>query len=115
MVHVNQSIATPQLSVLGGDLTCSSNQVQLRVNTNDINLEYRWTGPNGFLSREQQPIVSISGTYTLIASNLSGCLTTEVVQVGQSLAAPQVSVLGCLLYTSPSPRDATLSRMPSSA
>ena len=26
-----------------------------------------------------------------------------------------VSVTGCLLYTSPSPRDATLSRMPSSA
>ena len=26
-----------------------------------------------------------------------------------------VSVSGCLLYTSPSPRDATLSRMPSSA
>ena len=25
------------------------------------------------------------------------------------------SVYGCLLYTSPSPRDATLSRMPSSA
>ena len=24
-------------------------------------------------------------------------------------------VIGCLLYTSPSPRDATLSRMPSSA
>ena len=24
-------------------------------------------------------------------------------------------ILGCLLYTSPSPRDATLSRMPSSA
>ena len=26
-----------------------------------------------------------------------------------------ISALGCLLYTSPSPRDATLSRMPSSA
>ena len=26
-----------------------------------------------------------------------------------------IKVLGCLLYTSPSPRDATLSRMPSSA
>ena len=26
-----------------------------------------------------------------------------------------VEVIGCLLYTSPSPRDATLSRMPSSA
>ena len=28
---------------------------------------------------------------------------------------PQAKVLACLLYTSPSPRDATLSRMPSSA
>ena len=27
----------------------------------------------------------------------------------------RVAVSGCLLYTSPSPRDATLSRMPSSA
>ena len=31
------------------------------------------------------------------------------------LDAPLLVVLGCLLYTSPSPRDATLSRMPSSA
>ena len=30
-------------------------------------------------------------------------------------AAILMSHLGCLLYTSPSPRDATLSRMPSSA
>ena len=29
--------------------------------------------------------------------------------------AVRVSSGGCLLYTSPSPRDATLSRMPSSA
>ena len=29
--------------------------------------------------------------------------------------APSQSILNCLLYTSPSPRDATLSRMPSSA
>ena len=29
--------------------------------------------------------------------------------------APHIYIEGCLLYTSPSPRDATLSRMPSSA
>ena len=32
---------------------------------------------------------------------------------GEQIAANKVK--GCLLYTSPSPRDATLSRMPSSA
>ena len=30
-------------------------------------------------------------------------------------AVPSGASTGCLLYTSPSPRDATLSRMPSSA
>ena len=42
----------------------------------------------------------------------------DVVGTGSSRKSATNSVLwhmGCLLYTSPSPRDATLSRMPSSA
>ena len=35
--------------------------------------------------------------------------------MGMENGAPIEDDLGCLLYTSPSPRDATLSRMPSSA
>ena len=47
-------------------------------------------------------------------------LTLEQLQGLQFLAAPNASgqaefSFHCLLYTSPSPRDATLSRMPSSA
>ena len=36
-------------------------------------------------------------------------------EIGYPLVVRPSYVLGCLLYTSPSPRDATLSRMPSSA
>ena len=39
----------------------------------------------------------------------------ETVQVGEILCSSEVFTQDCLLYTSPSPRDATLSRMPSSA
>ena len=44
----------------------------------------------------------------------------QIALVGRSMhriykAARQCGYLTCLLYTSPSPRDATLSRMPSSA
>ena len=42
----------------------------------------------------------------------------EVIIKNQNLQDPSVfddSIYACLLYTSPSPRDATLSRMPSSA
>ena len=35
--------------------------------------------------------------------------------LGMGAVVHQYQVIGCLLYTSPSPRDATLSRMPSSA
>ena len=37
------------------------------------------------------------------------------IEISISLSWPTAGCMGCLLYTSPSPRDATLSRMPSSA
>ena len=40
--------------------------------------------------------------------------TSYTIQYGDTLSTI-AEALGCLLYTSPSPRDATLSRMPSSA
>ena len=36
-------------------------------------------------------------------------------QDARQITADLLRATGCLLYTSPSPRDATLSRMPSSA
>ena len=40
---------------------------------------------------------------------------TNLSVVGGSYEQPKAAILGCLLYTSPSPRDRTRSRMPSSA
>ena len=46
-----------------------------------------------------------------------GAATAKMAALQQTLAAGSLFILCilCLLYTSPSPRDATLSRMPSSA
>ena len=52
----------------------------------------------------------------LIAVLLSAqCTDERVNQVTPQLFSLADNPLDCLLYTSPSPRDATLSRMPSSA
>ena len=50
--------------------------------------------------------------YNVIAARFD---TNYRVAAGHSFGAMIAQVAGCLLYTSPSPRDATLSRMPSSA
>ena len=53
-------------------------------------------------------------TQTIETSQISNsCLDLQIEVIQEPFC--QGSVNGCLLYTSPSPRDATLSRMPSSA
>ena len=52
-------------------------------------------------------LIDIQGSSVLVCLE-NGWDTTAQVHV-------HVQTLACLLYTSPSPRDATLSRMPSSA
>ena len=51
----------------------------------------------------------------MIGSQLSYRLRAFVMLVALGIAVIAIFISGCLLYTSPSPRDATLSRMPSSA
>ena len=55
-----------------------------------------------------------------LAANVTYTIATTLKEMGHLASGPVVAVQhavggGCLLYTSPSPRDATLSRMPSSA
>ena len=52
----------------------------------------------------------------IVNDNLIEVLGTEPAWIELNAVPPvPIMMVGCLLYTSPSPRDATLSRMPSSA
>ena len=64
--------------------------------------------------------INVSGAATFTGSvSIGGTLTyedvTNIDSVGMITARAGINVTGCLLYTSPSPRDRTRSRMPSSA
>ena len=54
-------------------------------------------------------------TMTLLAGTIVCIRDITAPAVFDAIADHHVTHMGCLLYTSPSPRDATLSRMPSSA
>ena len=62
------------------------------------------------------------GSYQINIENENGDIVTEAVPVGPKLIVKEQDQINagdpltnCLLYTSPSPRDGLLSRMPSSA
>ena len=50
-----------------------------------------------------------------VGINLQPNAVRELYDLGLREPLDEIGVQACLLYTSPSPRDATLSRMPSSA
>ena len=65
---------------------------------------------NGVLGRAAVPSGASTGAHEAYELRDSGKKYH-----GKSVLKAVSNVNGCLLYTSPSPRDATLSRMPSSA
>ena len=52
---------------------------------------------------------------TIVTFNTGDVIEGTVVRIDRNEIFVDVGYKSCLLYTSPSPRDATLSRMPSSA
>ena len=59
----------------------------------------------------------VAGKHTRVTGldNLDKVVHVDQAPIGRTPRSNPATYTGCLLYTSPSPRDATLSRMPSSA
>lgn len=89
---------SPALSVTatGGTLTCSVTRVTLAgqalyaKGTQAPGMAYSWTGPASFSSSQQNPSVTLPGTYTLTVSNPTcpGSLTTALAVVSADTAKP---------------------------
>ena len=87
---------------------CEGEPISLGTAVSGAGFTYQWTGPNGFTSTAQNPgAISATpidaGVYSLVITS-NGCPSDAA-----------TTTVTCLLYTSPSPRDRTRSRMPSSA
>ena len=105
-------IDTPSLS--GSFLTTGSRFDDISLKNYDATLEPE-KGKAVLLTPEgAERSAYIMDNWTGINSG-NGSDTPWQVVSGNTLTPTSPVVLSCLLYTSPSPRDATLSRMPSSA
>lgn len=82
----------PVASAGGGTLTCVETQVQLSGSTNQPGVAWAWTGPGGFTSDEQNPVVSEAGTYLLTITNGAGCSATASTQVEEMTEEPSVLI-----------------------
>ncbi|WP_170871796.1 T9SS type A sorting domain-containing protein [Pontibacter indicus] len=77
------------VSATGGQLDCATGTVQLTGSSSAEGATYSWTGPNGYTSAEQNPVVKVAGTYTLTVADPAGSCTasTSVVVTPSSTQA----------------------------
>ena len=75
---------------------CEGQNLQLTANSNNPSAIYSWTGPNGFSSNQQNPVISAaqsaaSGTYTVTVSsascNAAQATTNAVINPGPGAVA----------------------------
>ncbi len=92
---VDEDVDEPQnVAATGGTLNCLSLSLTLTGNSGSQNVTYSWTGPNGFVSDEQNPVVTVSGDYVLVVTSLNGCTSSATAQVVDDSSAPTASANG---------------------
>src|SRR5690606_2270939 len=75
---VSADTAAPVVEAPGGPLSCDTYTFQLTATGNGT---FWWSGPNGFTSGEQNPVVNVVGTYTLVVTGANGCTSSVTVEV----------------------------------
>jgi len=84
---VSQNIAVPDISATGGALACLPN-ITLAANSTVSGATYSWTGPNGYTSTAQNPVVSAAGTYiATVTDPANGCTNSKTVTVTSNVAS----------------------------
>jgi len=79
------------ISIMTGDIiTCSTPEINVIDAIDNSDYTYAWTGPNGFISNNNAPILSEGGEYTLIVTGLNGCTAESSITAIEDTSAPDI-------------------------
>jgi len=84
----------PDATANGGVLNCVNNSIIIDGGSVTPGVTLAWTGPNGFNSTDEDPLVTVSGLYTLTVTNpLNGCSKLANATVDIDTIAPGATAL----------------------
>ncbi|MCB0812298.1 MAG: hypothetical protein KDB87_03930, partial [Flavobacteriales bacterium] len=94
-VVVTEDTDLPDASAsVSGILTCAVTSVQVNGASTTAGVSFSWTGPGGFNSSDQNPVVTTAGTYVLTVTGANGCTSTANALVDEDLGLPGASASG---------------------
>lgn len=88
-------VVQPNASATGATITCATTTVTILGNSTTPGVTYTWAGPGGFVSNQQSPSVSTSGTYTVTVRNpTNNCTATATATVTPNTTPPNATATG---------------------
>lgn len=92
-VEVAPDNSIPQVTMTTGTITCAVTSIQLTaVSINNPDVTWQWSGPGNFNSTVQNPIATLPGNYTVVATAQNGCSGQTAGTVAADTQGPNVSV-----------------------
>ena len=85
--------ANPVITAASNSIVCQDSTLLLTATGGDSTMTWMWSGPNGFTSSDQNPVVpgatpDMSGTYQVIGTNGFGCVDTATTDVSIEATPP---------------------------
>lgn len=82
----------PEFEVYGDNINCYSDSAILKAVGVDDDKYFQWSGPNGFTSEEEEPVVYEEGEYSLYVLGQNNCDTSKTITVVSDTIHPQLSI-----------------------
>ena len=102
-IDVAEDVALPGATAQGDTLTCLVTSIPINSSSPTAGVTYQWQGPDGAFLNQQNPNVSLIGTYTVTVTAQNGCTSTATAVVAPDKNAPQITAGGgtvtCLITT----------------
>lgn len=93
-VSIEEDFAIPDLSVMGGTISCIANSIEISAISVTEGATFSWSGPDGFTSTEANPSVTQPGTYLVQVMGPNGCTLSGPAEVISDSDLPNVSATG---------------------
>jgi gliding motility-associated-like protein len=80
------------VTTTGATLDCISGVATITSGSSTPGVSYRWEGPAPFISNQQNPTVTVPGTYTVTVKGTNGCTSTAIAEVLANTQSPNADI-----------------------